>query len=169
MNKITSREELVKEIADALQYNFEESQSYVNLTTQEVGMRLDHALVGDDCKWPNDGDEVIRIDPLPSYEAFQAMEDFADGQPEAIAEKLRRALNGNRPFARFKAAVDILDLLKDWYAFQDEYYKRKAEQWMRYAQVDFKDGRIITNSETLTRYNEDEEDDGEHQSSDDMD
>ena len=29
--------------------------------------------------------------------------------------------------------------------------------------LDFKDGRIITNSETLTRYNEDEEDDGEHQ------
>ena len=48
MNKITSREALVQEIAEALQMHFNESQSYLNLTTQEVGMWVNPALVGDD-------------------------------------------------------------------------------------------------------------------------
>jgi hypothetical protein len=156
----------VREIAEALQMNFDESQSYLNLTTQEVGMWVSPALVGDDCQWPNEGDEVIRIDTLPSRESFQAMAEFADKQPEKIADKLYQALNGSRPFARFKAAVDILDLLQDWYAFKDEFYKRMAEKWMHYYEVDFREEKIVTNSDTLTWYNEDEEDDGEYQSSD---
>ena len=41
MNKKTSREVLVQEIAEALQTHFDESQSYLNLTTQEVGMWID--------------------------------------------------------------------------------------------------------------------------------
>ncbi len=161
MNKITSREALVQEIAEALQMHFDESQSYLNLTTQEVGMWVNPALVGDDCQWPNDGDELIRIDTLPSRDSFQAMVEFANKQPEKVADELYRSLNGCRPFARFKAAVDILDLLQDWYAFKDEYYKKMAEKWMRYYEVDFKDGRIVTNSDTLTWYNDDsDEDDG---------
>ena len=75
-------------------------------------------MVGDDRQWPNDGDEVIRIDTLPSCDSSQAMVEFADEQLEKIADKLYRSLNGSRPFARFKAAVDILDR----YAFKDEYY-----------------------------------------------
>ena len=75
-------------------------------------------MVGDERQWPNDGDEVIRIDTLPSCDSSQAMVEFADEQLEKIAGKLYRSLNGSRPFARFKAAVDILDR----YAFKDEYY-----------------------------------------------
>ena len=161
MNKITSREALVQEIAEALQMHFDESQSYLNLTTQEVGMWANPALVGDDCQWPNDGDEVIRIDTLPSRDSFRAMVDFADKQPEKVADKLYRSLNGSRPFARFKAAVDMLNLLQDWYAFKDEYYKKMAEKWMHYYEVDFRDGRIVANSDTLTWYNDSsDEDDG---------
>jgi len=159
MKKITSRESLVQEIAEALQTHFDESQSYLNLTTQEVGMWINPALVGDDYKWPNDGDEVIRIDTLPSRDSFQAMEDFAESQPEKIADKLYRALSGSRPFARFKAAVDILDLLQDWYAYKDEYYKTMAEKWMRFNEVEFKDGKIVTNSDTPTTYFGDSDDD----------
>ncbi len=150
MEKTITRETLVQEIAQALQTHYDESQAYLNLTTQEVGKWVDPALVGDDCQWPNDGDKVIRIDSLPSREAFQAMEEFADKQPERVADKLYRALSGRRPFALFKDMVDLLDLLQDWYAFKNEYYKRMAENWMHDNKVDVKDGKIVTNSKTLT-------------------
>ena len=142
--KITSREELVREIAEALQTNYDESQSYLNLTTQEVGMHTNPAIVGEDCKWPNVGDEVIEIEPLPSYESFQSLVGFAEEQPEKIAEKLFRALNDNRPFARFKVAVETSDLLDKWYAFKGEWYERKAERWLHLENVDFKDGKVVS-------------------------
>ena len=50
MNKITSREVLVREIADALYTYFDESRSFVNLTTQEVGMWINPKVVGDEFK-----------------------------------------------------------------------------------------------------------------------
>ena len=118
MYEIKSRKELISEIALALQTNYDEGCFYLNLTTQEVGFHAPASLVGEDCIWPHMGDEVIRIDTLSSRDSFQAMEEFADKQPEKIADKLYHSLNGSRPFARFKAAVDILDR----YAFKDEYY-----------------------------------------------
>ena len=142
--KITSREELVREIAEALQSNYDESQSYLNLTTQEVGMHTNPAIVGEDCKWPHVGDEVLGIEPLPSRESFQSLVEFAEEQPENIAEKLFRALNGNRPFARFKVAVETLDLLDKWYVFKNEWYEWKAERWLHFENVDFKDGKVVS-------------------------
>ncbi len=81
---------------------------------------------------------------------FKAMEAFADEQPRPIAEKLYRALSGSRPFARFKAAADVLDLLQDWYDYQNKWYIEKAEEWMRENGVDFEDGKVVcTGSGTL--------------------
>ena len=183
MMKIDSRECLVREIADAMQSHTNEFDNrwFLNLTEQEVGIRVDPDYCDPDCLWPNDDDEVIEIDPVPSHEAFKAMEAFADEQPKPIAEKLYRALSGSRPFARFKAAIereqnhacmssaereqarpkgkaaiereqnhacmssaeheqarpkgkaaaDVLDLLKDWYDYQNKWYMEKAEEWMQ--------------------------------------
>ena len=106
--KIDSRECLVREIADAMQSHTNEFDNrwFLNLTEQEVGIRVDPDYCDSDCLWPNDDDAVIEIDPVPSHEAFKAMEAFADEQPKPIAEKLYRALSGSRPFARFKAAIE---------------------------------------------------------------
>ena len=142
--EIKSREKLVCEIAEALQSNYDESQSYLNLTTQEIGTHTNPAIVGEDCKWPHVGDEVLEIEALPSHESFQSLVEFAEEQPEKIAEKLFRALNGNRPFAHFKIAVETLDLLDKWYAFKKEWYERKAEMWLYFEDVDFKDGKVVS-------------------------
>ena len=127
----------------ALQTHFDEGCFYLNFTEQEVGLNAPASLVGEDCVWPNDGDEVLRIDPLESWESFKAMEEFADEQPPKIADKLYRALNGGRPFSRFKAAVDLLDLLEDWYAYKDRWYDEKAEEWLHDNDVDFVEGKVV--------------------------
>ena len=175
--KIDSRECLVREIADAMQSHTNEFDNrwFLNLTEQEVGIRVDPDYCDSDCLWPNDDDAVIEIDPVPSHEAFKAMEAFADEQPKPIAEKLYRALSGSRPFARFKAAIereqnhacmssaereqarpkgkaaaDVLDLLKDWYDYQNKWYMEKAEEWIQENGVDFKDGKVICTGSTMT-------------------
>ena len=161
--KIDSRESLVRDIADAMQ-NFTnefDNRWFLNLTEQEVGIRVDPDYCDQDCLWPNDGDEVVEIDRVSSHEAFQAMEDFADKQPRPIAEKLYRALSGGRPFARFKAAADVLDLLQDWYDYQNKWYMEKAEEWMRENGVDFKDGKVVCTGSTLTWFEEGEDEEEE--------
>ena len=169
MSKIKSRNELVSEIAYALQTHLDEGSFYLNLTDQDVGFSAPAALVGEDCVWPREGDEVIDIDPLESWERCKSMEHFANEQPPKIADKLFRAMNGSRPFARFKAAVDILDLLQEWYAFKNQWYERKAEDWMHFHEVDFVDGKIVTKSNTVIWDGEDDEWGGEDDEWDDDD
>ena len=152
---ITSRQQLVNEIAEALDMNFDEGCFFLNLTEQEVGLHLSD-YDGDDCVWPHDGDEVIRIDPLLSNESFVAMEEFAELQPPDIADKLCQALNGRRPFARFKDTLGTLDLLDKWYSFKNEWYSAKAEDWLREEGVDFVDGKIICTGNTLIWFDEDD-------------
>lgn len=161
--KIDSRERLVGEIADAMQMHSNEFNNrwFLNLTEQEVGIRVDPDYCDPDCLWPNDGDEVVEIERIPSHEAFRAMEDFADKQPRAIAEKLYRALSGGRPFARFKAAADTLDLLQDWYDYQSHWYEQQAEEWMQENKVSFENGKVVCKGSTLTWFDDGEDDEEE--------
>ncbi len=156
MLKIESREQLVSEIANALETHFDEGCFYLSITEQKISLNAPPSIVGEDCVWPHEGDKVIRIEPLSSRESFGAMGEFADTQPPKIADKLYRALSGGRPFARFKSAVDILELLQDWYAFKDKWYDEKAEEWLRDEGVDFVDGKVVATGRTLT-WGEDED------------
>ena len=156
MTKIISRQQLIAEIADALDMSLDEGCFFLNLTEQEVGLYLSDYYGGDDCAWPHDGDEVVRIDPLPSNESFVAMEEFTETQPHDFADKLYSALNGGRPFARFRGALEALDLLDDWYSFKNKWYSSKAEEWIRDKGVDFVDGKIICTGNTLTWFEEDD-------------
>ena len=161
--KIDSREHLVREIADAMQSftNEFDNRWFLNLTEQEVGIRVDPYYCDPDCLWPNNGDKVVEIAPVPSHEAFRAMEAFADEQPRPIAEKLYRALSGGRPFARFKAAADVLDLLQDWYDYQKSWYMKKAEEWMQENRVYFEDGTVVCKGNTMTWFDDHEDEDDE--------
>src|SRR5215475_6518685 len=50
--------------------------------------------------------DLIPIDPVPSYEWYQDMVDFADGLSDPRAgERLARALHGRGAFRRFKDQI----------------------------------------------------------------
>ena len=74
----------------------------------------------------------IRIDPIESYEGYADMEDFIGGvEDPAARERLGRAINGSRPFRRFKDALwNFPDLEKEWYAFHDAVMTRRAIKWL---------------------------------------
>ena len=150
MEKIKSREALKHEVAEVMQMRFCDCRLLLNLTTQEVGEWIDPIVVGEDYKWPNVGDEVIEIEAPTSCESFMAMTEFADNQSDFIARKLYDALNGKRPFNHFKSAINFLGIQEKWYAFKNEWYEEKAEDWLRLNEVDFKNGRIVTSGDTFT-------------------
>lgn len=171
-SKIKSREELVNEIAFALQQDFDEYDvyNYVDVTNNNVGLSInDITAVGE--LFPKDGDKIVRIWPLPSRESFGCMEDFADQvSDESQQESLHRALNRRHPFSNFRYAVNDAGLLQDWYHFRDEWYKEKAEEWMKRNGVDFKNGRITAKSpETYLREDDEDWDDDEDKDWDDDD
>ena len=78
-----------------------------------------------------DNPRYLQIESMASHDAFQIMEDFVDelaDSPEA--EVLQAALNGRKPFRRFKdTLLDYPELRDRWFAFEEARLKRVAEAW----------------------------------------
>ena len=102
---INSRQQLISEVAEALDMRFDEGCFYLNLTEQEIGPNCPAEYVGEENSWPRDGDEVVRIEPLSSDEAYAAMEEFADRLQLSVSDRLFHALGGRHPFSRFKETL----------------------------------------------------------------
>lgn len=78
-----------------------------------------------------DNPRYLPIEAMASRDAFQIMEDFVDelgDSPEA--EALQAALNGRKPFRRFKdALLDYPELRDSWFAFEETRLNRLAQEW----------------------------------------
>jgi len=73
-------------------------------------------------------DKWVLIEPMMSRDAFSIMEDFADQVGNrGLQKRLIGTLNGRRPFANFKNAVDNSDEREDWFEFKQKGY----EAWVR--------------------------------------
>jgi hypothetical protein len=74
----------------------------------------------------------IEVPPDDSHEAYRDMEDFAATAADArLQERLWWALNGPRPFRRFKDAVaDDPTEEERWFCFRDERLIARAVAWL---------------------------------------
>jgi hypothetical protein len=144
MTEITSKEQLINEIAEALNNGSYDLDSfwYISITKQVVEYHINPDFPVD-IYYPDDGEEIVRIDPLPSREGFEIMELFAEAHPGRHQDYLYRALNRRHPFSSFRVAVENSGLLQQWYDWKDKAMKIEACRWMRFHDVDFKDGRIV--------------------------
>jgi hypothetical protein len=81
---------------------------------------------------PDTGDELIRVEPLPSSVGYGDMEDFAARVREPrTRDLLERAIAGKGAFRRFKdALLDYPDLRRAWFAFHDARGERRAIEWL---------------------------------------
>jgi predicted nucleotidyltransferase len=75
---------------------------------------------------------LIRIEPIPSREAYGDMEDFIDLVRDPRArDLLERAIAGRGAFRRFKdTLLDFPDLRQVWFAFHDARMERRAIGWL---------------------------------------
>ena len=73
--------------------------------------------------------DLVPIDPLPSYEWYRDMADFAEGvSDDRAARRLARAIQGRGAFRRFKDELheEHPELLPAWYEFRDVRARRRG-------------------------------------------
>jgi len=124
----------IKEIAENLDCGM---VCYVHIETKEVKSIIDlDNIYADEELWREDIDEIeknwdkyLKIDKMPSREAFQLMEDFTEQvSNKEIRNRLVYALNRNRPFKNFKYEVDYNeDVRQHWFKFKAYRY----EEWVK--------------------------------------
>ncbi len=75
---------------------------------------------------------LIRIEPVPSREAYGDMEDFIGRVRDARArDLLERAIAGRGAFRRFKdTLLGFADLRQAWFTFHDARMERRAIEWL---------------------------------------
>ena len=157
-NRIKTREDLLQELAFAMNDHDIMEDQYLNLTQQFVSIvqREDYSW-GE--KWPAEGDEVILVDKIPTWKSYNLMEKFADNiSDERIRRQLYRALEKRHPFGEFRYAAERTGVIQQWYDWRDQWQKDQAEEWMRDNGVDIKDGRIVADKKYVLIWSwEDEE------------
>jgi len=130
---MTSLKIKLDDITQALTTRFDMVEGGFFLDTETGDILLSTEGLDDD-DLPEDLEDNPRyrlIDPIPSHESFQIMEDFVDNLGDTKeAGRLRDALNRRKPFRQFKDTLyDHTDLSDAWYAFEQQELARLAEKW----------------------------------------
>ena len=81
----------------------------------------------------------LEIIPFRSHDTFPLMEDFVSTLPEGeIANRLTKALEGKKPFRRFKDTLyDYPDIQDKWYQFEDAALTKMTETWCEENDIEF--------------------------------
>jgi hypothetical protein len=81
--------------------------------------------------------DYVRIERIPSSEAYQWMSDFVDEvvapQDQRAAQKLSTAMRGKGAFRRFKDTLYTMgeQWTQTWYDWRDQRLKEAMEAWLR--------------------------------------
>jgi predicted nucleotidyltransferase len=124
----------LRSLAEALEDHSPETMWWFNPHTGETEPYLaDPVSVGVDEDEEDPLDRgLIRIEPIPSREAYVDMEDFIERVRDPRArELLERAIAGRGAFRRFKdTLLDFQELRQVWFAFHDSRMERRAIEWL---------------------------------------
>lgn len=119
-------------IAAYLDNNFEHPY-YLDLQTGQVILNMDEAYTGEPgIDWDDEENEerYIDIPKIDSNEAFYVMTKFAQRTESDPEDKLFDALNGYKPFRRFKDTLYELDIWDEWNKFEHKYAEEAIQSWM---------------------------------------
>lgn len=150
-DRIESREELVKVLADEFESCMEESYPVVDLTAQTVTQVIDSAYAEPDANEHLDGHEIVAFDPLTSRESYRIMEKFAWSRPEEQSRRLLDAISQRHPFRMFDGAVNRMGIADEWHEWRHETIRNHAADLLEAYGVEFKDGEIVCNNKKNIR------------------
>ena len=140
----------LKDIVEALEMQFDEASSFLDLDTGKVETvsqdLLSEAEESDDDEQPDLPDwqkpeweiakrivSTDRFKSLPTkYDVheWEIMREFADSvEPEKISEELQNAIHGAGAFRYFKETLRRRGIEKKWFEFREEALKQIAREW----------------------------------------
>jgi hypothetical protein len=144
---------LIKDIVDALQMQFDELASYLDLDTGKVETvstsllreaeesEEDSPEEEQDSEWKIakrivSTDRFLRLPDQFEVNEWEIMHDFSlSVRPESTRQDLLNALHGKGAFRYFKDIVHNRKLEEKWYAFRDEALRRIAIDWCKENEV----------------------------------
>lgn len=139
----------LQDIIDAVDFNSELSQSYLNKKTGEVCVYTDEELqavednedLSDSHEWYREAVSRARLFieneddylPLPEkydFNEYRVMEKFISRLPvQEQADSLFRAIEGKGAFRRFKDTLERFALVDQWYEYKDKQLREFVEYW----------------------------------------
>ena len=118
------------DLAEALEDHSYEHSWWLDAHTGEVVL-WSEALEDEAERHPEE-QGLRAIDPTPSHEAYEDMQDFIERvrNPQA-RDLLERAIAGRGAFRRFKdTLLDFPELREAWFRFHDARVERRAIRWL---------------------------------------
>ena len=147
----TPYEIFIDEVACAMDSHSPEMEWFYDFDEQETvpSMRF-----GD--FHPNENHQLLRIEPLESWEGFRIMEDFVDTVNNRNDQnKLWSALRQRHPFSAFKNMLHYTNQREAWFAYKNERMKTIVERWMKENGVTYEDGLFKCDNTIMFECDED--------------
>ncbi len=141
----------LKKIVEGMEFQGDESRSYLKISTGEVVLFTDEAIAAAEsdedlsvhAEWHREAIEQARefinheddYIPLPSkfdFHEHRVMEEFVLSLPiEEQRDELLSLLKGKGAFARFKHGLERFQLQDKWYQYKDQALAALAKDWCR--------------------------------------
>lgn len=124
---------LLGELIDAYLDNSIERPYYLDFQTGQVVIDWDESYTGEPgIDWEDEANEERYVDvpKITSDEAYYVRVQFAKRTESDPELKLFDALEGYKPFRRFKDVLYELDLWDEWNRFERQYAEEQIKLWM---------------------------------------
>jgi hypothetical protein len=122
------------ELVFAMQSHFSEMEHYLDLETGKIEAVSELAVGDEELKERIEAEKgrYKYIEPIPSYEAYQLMEEFIETvEDENLKEKLYIAIDGKGAFRRFKNMLLNYPVERErWFKFENEKMEEYAREWL---------------------------------------
>ena len=133
---------VLEDFADKLEEAMEGWDQYLNTATGEFVDLPDGSLVEADeelAEFIDESDDYIRLPDQMELNEYRIMEDFAeDCQDTEKRAMLFRALNGKKPFRRFKDTLNQTGIAEDYYAYRFRAFVDIAQEWCEDNEIFYK-------------------------------
>jgi len=132
----------LEELMIAMQTHNYEMTWLLDLHTGDVILAGDGMVNGVECDLDdfldNEPERFRMIESIPSSKSYRIMEAFVDSLPLGQAQNgLRQAIEGSKPFRRFKDALLEFEVVRDqWFEFERQAYKKICEDWLESEEIE---------------------------------
>ena len=121
----------LSEIRDSLYDVSMETSCYFNTKTNEIlwywDFNKEESTYTEEDEF---NDDIISMFNFYSKNDYDIMQDFIYHiSNDSLRNELFNATRGKGAFYRFREIIDYRNITNDWYKFQDDEYKKIAEEW----------------------------------------
>lgn len=125
----------LEDIAEKLEETMDHWEQFLNVVTGEFVALSDGTYIETDEKKAEEienSNDYVRLPNQYDIHEYNIMEDFAESTADVYKrERLLRALNGRKPFRRFKDTLDYIGLSKAYYAFRSLRFFQVSQEWCK--------------------------------------